>query len=72
VFSGLAMFRWVKGLTLQAASNAKLMTVIEQTDFNTGEFTDNVREEVTVELQRFLVKVRLHLLNLQAPLTTPF
>jgi len=28
-----------------------------QTDFNTGEFTDNVREEVTIELQRFSVKV---------------
>ncbi|KAM0697577.1 hypothetical protein Q7P36_002431 [Cladosporium allicinum] len=28
-----------------------------QTDFNTGEFTDNVREEVTIDLQRFSVKV---------------
>ncbi|KAK6442436.1 hypothetical protein LTR95_001308, partial [Oleoguttula sp. CCFEE 5521] len=28
-----------------------------QTDFNTGEFTDNVAEDVTIEFQRFFVKV---------------
>ncbi|OQO04459.1 hypothetical protein B0A48_09381 [Cryoendolithus antarcticus] len=27
------------------------------TDFNTGEFTDNVAEDVTVEFQRFIVKI---------------
>jgi hypothetical protein len=41
------------------AANNKLEAndLYEQTDFNTGEFTDNVREDVTIELQRFAVKV---------------
>jgi pyruvate decarboxylase len=41
--------------TFQAANNSMLIRV--QTDFNTGEFTDNVPEDATIEFQRFSVKV---------------
>jgi pyruvate decarboxylase len=42
-------------LTFQAADDLMLIRV--QTDFNTGEFTDNVPEDATIDFQRFSVKV---------------
>nr|OQO17421.1 hypothetical protein B0A51_16119 [Rachicladosporium sp. CCFEE 5018] len=39
------------------ASDAVFWIGNVQTDFNTGEFTDNVAEDVTVEFQRFIVKI---------------
>lgn len=33
-------------------------TRLTGSDFNTGEFTDDVKTEVTIDFQRFFVKVR--------------
>jgi pyruvate decarboxylase len=44
---------------LDACMHSILMET--QTDFNTGEFTDNVSEDVTAEFQRFHIKVSSYL-----------
>jgi hypothetical protein len=55
---GLVMCRRVQIFDIAGCrKKARADDAIEQTDFNTGEFTDNVREELTIDLQRFSVKV---------------
>ena len=39
----------------------------EQTDFNTGEFTDNVKESVMIDFQRFFTKVCSSVLSCRKP-----